>query len=83
MEENIFAPPPTKDIEKIIRAFERTGIYSKEFLSSLKKGRPSLKTELLEQNKIRICSFKIDRKYRVIFREKGIVEIIDVNDHYQ
>jgi hypothetical protein len=38
MEENIFAPPPTKDIKKIIRAFEKTGIYSKEFLRSLKKG---------------------------------------------
>jgi hypothetical protein len=38
MEENIFAPPPIKDIEKIIRAFERTGIYSKEFLRSLKRG---------------------------------------------
>jgi len=38
MEENIFAPPPTKDIKKIIRAFERTGIYSKEFLRSLKRG---------------------------------------------
>jgi hypothetical protein len=32
MEENIFSPPPTKYIEKIIRAFEKTGIYSKEFL---------------------------------------------------
>ncbi len=38
MEEDIFAPPPTKDIEKIIRAFEKTGIYSKEFLRSLKRG---------------------------------------------
>jgi hypothetical protein len=38
MEENIFAPPPTKDIEKIIRAFEKTGIYNKEFLKSLKRG---------------------------------------------
>jgi hypothetical protein len=38
MEDNIFAPPPTKDIEKIIRAFERTGIYSKEFLKILKRG---------------------------------------------
>ena len=38
IEENIFAPPPTKDIEKIIRVFKRTGIYSKEFLRSLKRG---------------------------------------------
>ncbi len=33
----------------------------------------SLKTELLEPKKIRIW----------IFREKSVVEIIDVNDHYQ
>lgn len=38
MEEDIFAPPPTRNIEKIIRAFEKTGIYSKEFLRSLKRG---------------------------------------------
>jgi hypothetical protein len=38
MEENIFSPPPTKDVEKIIRAFKRTGIYNKEFLRSLKRG---------------------------------------------
>ena len=46
---------------------------------------PSLKTELLEPRKMRIWSFRIDRKYRAIFifRKKDIVEIIDVNDHYQ
>lgn len=46
---------------------------------------PSLQTELLEPRKMRIWSFRIDRKYRAIFifREKDAVEIIDVNDHYQ
>ena len=46
---------------------------------------PSLKTKLLEPRKMRIWSFRIDRKYRAIFifREKDTVEIIDVNDHYQ
>ena len=44
---------------------------------------PSLRTELLEPRGMRIWSFRIDRKYRAIFilREKGIVEIIDANDH--
>ncbi|MBZ1348578.1 MAG: hypothetical protein KYQ20_02370 [Candidatus Nealsonbacteria bacterium] len=44
-----------------------------------------LKTELLEPRKMRIWSFRIDRKYRAIFifREKDIVEIVDVNNHYQ
>lgn len=46
---------------------------------------PSLKTELLEPRKMRIWSFRVNRKYRAlfIFREKDTVEIIDVNDHYQ
>jgi len=46
---------------------------------------PGLGTELLEPRKMRIWSFRVDRKYRdlFIFREKDTVEIIDVNDHYQ
>jgi len=46
---------------------------------------PSLRTELLEPRRMRIWSFRIDRRYRAIFifREKGTIEIIDVNDHYQ
>ena len=46
---------------------------------------PGLETELLEPRKMRIWSFRIDRKYRAIFifRDKDKVEIIDVNDHYQ
>lgn len=46
---------------------------------------PSLKTKLLEPRRMRIWSFRIDRKYRTlfIFREKDTIEIIDVNDHYQ
>ena len=46
---------------------------------------PGLETELLEPRHLRIWSFRIDRKYRAIFifRDKGMVEIIDVNNHYQ
>ncbi|MEX2033438.1 MAG: type II toxin-antitoxin system RelE/ParE family toxin [Candidatus Colwellbacteria bacterium] len=46
---------------------------------------PSLNTELLEPRRMRIWSFRVNRKYRVIFifREKDTVEIIDINDHYQ
>lgn len=46
---------------------------------------PSLKTELLEPRKLRIWSFRLDRKYRAIFifRRKDTIEIIDVNPHYQ
>lgn len=46
---------------------------------------PSLRTELLEPRRMKIWSFRIDKKYRAlfIFAEKDVVEIIDVNDHYQ
>lgn len=46
---------------------------------------PGLKTELLEPRKMKIWSFRVDRKYRAlfIFLEKDVIEIIDVNDHYQ
>ena len=46
---------------------------------------PGLRTELLEPRRMKIWSFRIDKKYRAlfIFIEKDIVEIIDINDHYQ
>ena len=46
---------------------------------------PGLETELLEPRHMRIWSFRVDRKYRAIFifRESDIVELIDVNNHYQ
>ena len=46
---------------------------------------PGLGTELLEPKNMRIWSFRIDKKYRVIFifREKDSIEIIGVNNHYQ
>lgn len=46
---------------------------------------PSLETELLEPKHLRIWSFRVDRKYRAIFifRERDIIEILDVNNHYQ
>ena len=58
---------------KQIKLFERSTFH------------PSLETELLEPPKMRIWSFRIDRKYRAIFifREKNIVEILDVNNHYK
>ena len=58
---------------KQIKLFERNAFH------------PSLETELLKPPKMRIWSFRVDRKYRAIFifREKNIVEIIDVNNHYK
>ncbi len=46
---------------------------------------PSLNTELLEPKRLRIWSFRLDRKYRVFFffRSRDTIEIIDINNHYQ
>ena len=59
--------------DKQKRLFEKNSFY------------PGLETELLEPRHMRIWSFRIDRKYRAIFifREPNVVEIIDVNNHYQ
>lgn len=35
---DFFAEPPTKNPEKIIQEFQKTGLYNKAFLKSLKRG---------------------------------------------
>lgn len=46
---------------------------------------PSLNIERLEPKRLKIYSFRIDRKYRAIFIFIGSaeIEIVDINDHYQ
>lgn len=46
---------------------------------------PSLNTEKLSPRTAGLYSFRIDRKYRVIFHIllSGETQIIDINDHYQ
>lgn len=46
---------------------------------------PGLNTEILEPRQLRIWSFRVNKKYRAIFifRESDLIEIIDVNNHYQ
>lgn len=44
---------------------------------------PSLHTELLEPRSEGVYSFRIDRKYRVLFIVvNSKAEIVDINDHY-
>lgn len=38
LEEDIFAPPPTKNPKKVAREFRRSGLYNQKFLKSLEKG---------------------------------------------
>lgn len=46
---------------------------------------PSFNLELLEPKHLRLFSFRVDRKYRAIFifAAPNIIEIIDINNHYQ
>lgn len=63
----------TKKLDKQIRLFEQNSNH------------PSLNTEKLEPREFGLYSFRIDRKYRVIFHvvPTGEAEIVDINDHYQ
>ena len=46
---------------------------------------PSLNLEILEPKHLKFYSFRVDKKYRAIFIFRGpdIIEILDVNNHYQ
>jgi len=45
---------------------------------------PSLHTELLEPKSEGVYSFRIDRRYRVLFIIiNSEAEIVEINDHYQ
>lgn len=46
---------------------------------------PSLGTEILEPKHLRIYSFRITKSYRAVFIYCGsnLIEIIDINNHYQ
>lgn len=63
----------------------KSKFYKQKHLFERNIFHPSLKTELLEPKYLRFWSFRIDRKYRAIFifKEKDLVEIIDINNHYK
>ncbi len=78
--------PLRKDLQKYLTRHTLTKKFNKQlniFESNPKH--PSLNTERLEPKHLKIYSFRIDRKYRVIFILIGsdIAEIVDINDHYQ
>lgn len=62
-----------KKLGKQIKLFKKNPFY------------PSLNTELLEPKKMRIWSFRVSGKYRAlfIFRQNDVIEILDINNHYQ
>lgn len=74
------------DLEKYLKQHNLLGKFNKQ-VSLFKQNprHPSLHTEVLEPRSLRIYSFRIDRKYRVIFILESLdeVEIVDINNHYQ
>jgi plasmid maintenance system killer protein len=46
---------------------------------------PSLHTKVLEPKHLHLYCFRVTRSYRAIFiyRAEGVVEVIDINNHYQ
>lgn len=78
-------PLKTKLI-KFITAHNLTNKLAKQIkLLEENPKHPSLNTEKLTPKELGLYSFRIDRKYRVVFHIllSGEVEIIDINDHYQ
>ena len=79
------ALPLHKDIEKYLVKRGLKKKFEKQIaLLQLNIFHPSLNTELLEPHEMKIWSFRIDRKYRVlfIFCDSDTIEIIEVTNHY-
>ena len=78
--------PPHPEIVEYLRNHKLTKKFHKQvqFLEA-DRSHPSLNMEILEPRQLKIYSFRLDRKYRVIFIfiRSDLIEIIDVNNHYQ
>ena len=74
---------------QLVRYLQKHGLKKqfekKKILFENNPFHPGLETEILEPRHLRIYSFRITQKYRAIFiyREDGVVEIIDINNHYR
>lgn len=79
------AKPLNPDLLKYLRKHNLEKKFNRQ-LSVLQNNprHPSLHTEILEPKTRKIYSFRVDLKYRAIFFIKdGVIEFVDVNDHYQ
>lgn len=76
--------PLNKKVEKQLIRFGLVKKFSKQkFIFEVNPSHPSLNTEKLEPKSIGLYSFRIDIKFRAIFRIKGgVVEIIHISKHY-
>lgn len=70
---------------KQLKRFGLGGKFAKQqALFEANPAHPSLHTEKLEPKSVGLYSFRIDKKYRAIFRIRdGKVEIVHITKHYQ
>ncbi len=75
--------------ENLICYLEKRGLLGqwekKKYLFEQNPKLPGLNTELLEPKHLKLYSFRLTQKYRVIFVYAGNleIEVIDINDHYK
>lgn len=87
MKQTIKVLPISARISKKIKKYSLSKKFTKQlslFISS--PYHPSLHVELLEPKVHGIYSFRIDRKFRVLFffrKDKQLVEILAVTMHYE
>lgn len=78
--------PLASEFEEYLKKRNLTRKFNKQAkLLEQNISHPSLNVELLEPTHMRFHSFRIDRKYRAtfIFISSGIIEVIDINNHYK
>ncbi len=80
------ANPLRRDLQKYLVRHNLGSKFTKQlnyFLAD--PAHPSLNTEKIGIKHLEAYSFRIDRKYRVIFiyNSDGSIETIDINNHYK
>ena len=73
------------NVRKQLAHFSLQKKYHKQaLLFTINPAHPSLNTEKLEPKTVGLYSFRIDRRYRAIFRIRvGQAEILHITKHYQ
>lgn len=79
------ARPLSKRLLAYIQKHQLEKIFQKQLDLILQNPfHPSLHTEILQPKNLHLYSFRVTRSFRAIFiyRSEGLIEIIDVNNHY-
>lgn len=77
--------PLSKRVQKQLAKLHLAKKFEKQkTLFETNPAHPSLNTEKLEPKSVGLYSFRIDKKYRAIFRiRNAVAEIIHITKHYQ